>query len=383
MNYRTKSIIASIPFLVGSAFATQNILTPAIEIGLYQKNASTTFVRDADMLSPKSVAFDGDKLYINALERGATLVYDTASWTKIKTIEHTKGGVIGKPVEITKTGKYLWIPYYRLSTDNSGVLESKLAMVDKTSYESTWLDVGNVPKMVQAYGENTVAVSNWGDNTVSLLIKDGLSPAPKRFDVTIERAYTPVAGTNRDRACGYCLRGLAFTPDGQFLLVGRMGGGGIAVVKMADKSYIGTITQVPLTPRHLTTSPDGKYLWISTSHSQQVGRMDMDIMMLAIEKLSNKVAINATDMPWRLTAMGGGVRTIASSKDGKWVYAAVHGKSEVAVINADTLAIEQRIAVASFPVGLSVSDDDKWIAVTQQGVKDHGGGNHVDILRRN
>lgn len=381
MNFHSKSLVILFSFFLSHANSAQKVLESAVEIGGYQRNSASNFVRDADMLSPKSAHFSGSKLYVNALERGATIVYDTTTWAKTEVIEHKKNGIMGKPVEIAETDNYLWIPYYRLSTDESGTQKSKIGMFEKKTQTMTWLDAGNVPKMVQTYKNNTIAVSNWGENLVSIYDIEPGQTQPKRTDVVVERKYTPIAGTNRDSQCGFCLRGLAFTPKGEYLLVGRMGGGGIAVIRMADKTYVGTLTRVPLTPRHLVVSPDGKILWLSTSHSQEVARLSMSQLMESIKKLEGDQEITAQDMPWNTVSMGGGVRTIVPSRDGKWIYAAVHGKSDVVVIDTQTLTIEQRIPVASYPVGLAVSADDQWIAVTQQGVQGKG-GNHVDVLKR-
>ena len=65
---------------------------------------------------------------------------------------------------------------------------------------------------------------------------------------------------DRDTNCGFCLRGTVFTPDNKYILVARMGGGGIAVINKQTNSYIGTIRNVPLTPRHLVQ--DGNTLYI-------------------------------------------------------------------------------------------------------------------------
>ena len=59
------------------------------EIGLYQSNKKTNFIKDVDILSPKSALFINDQLYINALEKGATVIYDTISWTKTEVLQHT------------------------------------------------------------------------------------------------------------------------------------------------------------------------------------------------------------------------------------------------------------------------------------------------------
>lgn len=372
------------------------------EIGLYQTNKSTQFIKDVEVLSPKSADFIDNKLVINALEKGSTIIYDVNSWNKLPSIVHqfnqpafvsidgfksqlSSQAFLGKPVEMTNNHQKLWIPYYRLSWDTASRHPSAIAQIDRASMQvEKLLPAGSIPKMVKVSHDNKILAStNWGENTVGLYrFKQDSIESYK--EVIIERKLNlQSVGGDRDKNCGFCLRGTVFTPDDKYLLVGRMGGGGIAVVDVDNNQYLGTIYNVPPTPRHLVLSKDGKTLYISTVASGEVARINLDKIYQDIENFKAKKKSTITLSDWSSIKTGSGVRTIALSKDEKYIYAAMNSTSELGVIDLQTMKMKEKYKVASFPVGLAVSDDDKYIAVTSQGKEGRGGGNHVDIFERN
>lgn len=375
-----------------------SILSHDKEIGLYQSNKKTTFIKDNDILSPKSAHWvNNNTLSINALERGATVLYNTTSsdWEKITAIEHTfknpqfesipnypgkiySQNFMGKPVEITSNKDYMWIPYYRFSWDTSSREGSGIAQVNMTNYQvSKLLPAGNIPKMVTlSHDEKLLASTHWGDNTVGIYELNEESEPISYSSYTIERKLpTQNIGGDRDKNCGFCLRGTVFTKDDKYLIIGRMGGGGLAIIDIVNKKYVGTVRNVPATPRHLVLSKDGKTLYISTSFSGQVAKINIDNL------INNWQHITLKD--WSILTMGSGVRTIALSNDEKYLYATLNSSSHIAVVDVDNFKVVEKQKVASFPVGLAVSPDDKYIAITSQGKAGQGGGNHVDIFIRN
>ena len=208
---------------------------------------------DPAILSPKSAGFspDGRKLYINALEGGVTLVYSVPDWKKIGTIRHTFTGkepefmghstvfgypfpkevpagnpnrFTGKPVEMAFShgGRYLWIPYYRRSTDPRSAGPSAVAVVDTASDRIVRLiPTGPLPKFVAVSPDSRSAVIvHWGDNTLMKVDISGSKPESwtptQHWSVGAPLSMKGIGG-NRDSNCGYCLRGAVFTPDGKTL----------------------------------------------------------------------------------------------------------------------------------------------------------------------
>lgn len=383
---------------------------------------------DGDILSPKSARFshDGTKVYVNSLEAGKTLVYEWPSLRKLPTIVHRFGAAdsalflgdstvfhyryfthspggsanvfAGMPVEseLSTDGRWLFVPYYRRSFDASAQSPSALAVIDtRTDSIVRVLPTGPIPKYVAASPNGKLlAVTHWGDNTVALL--DVSSGDPARFHyvrrMVVERRLdqAPLAGTNRDRTCGYCLRGTVFTSDGRTLLVARMGKkGGVAGFDVASGRYLGTVMRVPRTPRHLELSPDGSTLFASSMQAGVVSRVSTARVVAALRHARRR---RVPGPRWHSVRVGGGARTIALDASGTVLLAALNSRSEIVAVDATKLTVLARVRVAPFAVGLAVAPDGSGAVVTSQGhmapegsaARKQGlrlGGNSVDVLR--
>jgi DNA-binding beta-propeller fold protein YncE len=380
-------------------------------------NASTSAATDhfdEDIYSPKSARFsaDGSKVYVNSLEGFATVVYDAKTRTKRHTIRHEfgaeKSGLFkgestvfgypyfrkspagdpnqfkGKPVEsaLSHDGKYLWVPYYRRDFDVGATSPSAVAVIDTSTEEIVrMLPTGPIPKYVVASPDSKwMVVTHWGDNTLGVIDTSSEDPMdfiyrPERLVVEKALSQTGLAGKNRDSACGYCLRGTTFTPDGKTLLVARMGDGGIAGFDVATWRYLGTVTGEKPTPRHLVTSVEGKWLFISSNRSGYVSKIELSKVVDTLRSASEKsVEIEG----WQSVYVGGGARTIALSPDQKTIYTAVNGRAELVAVDAESMVVISKVRVDSYTVGLGVSPDGKQVWTTSQG-KSGKGGNSVCV----
>jgi len=366
---------------------------------------------DPEIQSPKSAKFlpGGKKAYVNSLEGSVTAVYDPVSLRRIGAIAHRfnagnsalissqnafdysfinppEGNVnyfAGKPVEMefTHGGRYLWVSYYRRSYDKYSLDPSAVAVIDTSSDAIVKvLPAGPIPKYLAASPDGKwLAMIHWGDNTVGFV---DVSSAPERFAlshlVTVQtrlnlRKLKRSKNLDRDKTCGYCLRGAVFTPDSKYLLVGRLSGGGIAVINVPQKRYVGTVLGMQPTPRHLVMGSDGKTLFVGSNVGGYVSKFNLnELLEAASSTMSHHISPEAENH------VGYGVRTIALSPDERWVYAAVNGESELAVLRADDLSSAVKIPVDSFPVGLAASPDGKQVWVTSQG-RNLKGGNSVSI----
>lgn len=81
---------------------------------------------------------------------------------------------------------------------------------------------------------------------------------------------------------------------------------------------------------------------------------------------------------WENCAVGSGTRTIVLSPDGRYIFAACYGESEVYVVDARTMEVVTSIGADSFPVGLAISPDGRRLYSTSQGTVS-GEGDAVDI----
>ncbi len=358
--------------------------------------------------SPKSVNIldEKNKFYIHSLEGCETVVFSLDSFKVLKVIKHSFGKsdsalflentvlgysfnynknvneFSGKPVEscFTHDKKYLWVSYYRRSFDLNAIQPSAVAIID-TECDSIIrvMPTGPLPKMVAASPDGKfLAVTHWGDNTVGII--DISSSNPKEFcyvkhlvvDNRLPLNFNENTKVNRDSECGLCLRGTVFSPDSRYLLVGRMGGGGIAFFKMDDFSYMGTLWGMKTNVRHLTVY--GNDLLVSCTKPGFVQKAPIDSLVAAMERKNTNYTL------WQNAYVGIGVRTIDISCDGKYIFSAVNNESKIVVSDFNTMKTICTINADSFPVGLAVTEDGTKLIVTSQGRNWIGGGNSVMIF---
>jgi hypothetical protein len=366
---------------------------------------------DEHVFSPKSVqiAPDGARAYVQALEGHATIVYDAQGLRKIAAILHVFGpaqaGLFdpaetaqwaarfppgtapadaqryeGKPVEgvFTHGGRYLWVSHYRRSYDELGVLPSSVAILDTRSEAIVRvMHTGPIPKFLAASPDgHWLAIVHWGDNTVGLIDMRGDDPAAFRHagEIVVERRL-PLdieRKVNRDRYCGLCLRGAVFSADSRYLLVARMGGGGIAVLDVAARHTVASVYGQKPTPRHLLLSGDGATLYVGSNSSGYVATYRV------ADLLAKALAGGGRLAPLREVRSGEGTRTLALSPDGTLLYAAINRGSALLVLDAHSLRKLVQIPTDSFPVGLAAAPDGRRVWVTAQGYKLRG-GNAVSV----
>ena len=367
---------------------------------------------DKDIHSPKSVNIhpNGKKFYVNSLEGGKTVVYATETNEKLKVIEHqfTEADSLlwskpsglypfthykknlntfrGKPVEsaFSHNGRYLWVPYYRRSYDINAQDPSAVAVIDtRTDSIVKLMETGPLPKMVAVSGDNRyVAITHWSNNTVGIINITGKTPDDWYYEdcVTVQHKLTLnfslTASVNRDVNSGLCLRGTVFTPDGRYLLVGCMGGnGGIAVIDLQDFSYVGHIYGMMTNLRHLVIR--NGYLYLSINKEGYIQRVPLTTFYEAIGQIENG---KATLKDWENCKVAAGARTIDITPDGRYVVAACNFSSRLVVVDTESFKEVVRIKADSYPVGLDISKDGKYVYTTSQG-RDGAGGNCVDIYQ--
>ncbi|MDE6271379.1 MAG: hypothetical protein K2M31_00025 [Muribaculaceae bacterium] len=366
--------------------------------------------RDEDILSPKSVNIhpSGKKFYVNSLEGGKTAVYSLPDLQKLAVIQHRfsdndsslwapPSGLfqfrhyskdlntfMGKPVESTFShgGRYLWVPYYRRSFDLNAQDPSAIAVIDtETDRIIRVMEAGVLPKMVAVSPDGkTLAIAHWGDNTVGLI--DISSSDPKQWkykaNVVIGRQlfhnFSLTQSVDRDRNTGEALRGTVFSPDGRFLFVGCMSGGGIAVIDLASQKYLGKILGLMPNLRHLVIR--GDWLYASINSAGYVQRIPLGRLIAAAETMDGK---NVVLSGWESAKVAGGARTLELSPKGDYIFVACNSGSALCVVDSTMKNLGQ-IAADSYPVGLDISPDGKWLITTSQGRKGNG-GNCVDIFQ--
>jgi DNA-binding beta-propeller fold protein YncE len=373
------------------------------------KNENDVF--DVSINSPKSVNIlnSKNKFYVNSLEGEETAVYDLTTFKKIKIIKHSfnasnqylfKGdanaGFIyktktsnlnyfnGKPVEscFSHNGKYLWITYYRKSYDANAIDPSAVCIIDTDADTIVRvMTTASLPKMIACSPDSkTIAISHWGDNTVSLI--DVSSGNPQSFsyldniviDYKMNLNFSSNAKIDRDNNCGNCLRGTEFTPDSKYILVGKMGGNGIAIIDIEKRKYLGTVTGMKTNMRHLLIKDSMLYL-----SSNKYGYVQKTLLYDFVNYFSTTSKMGAYNK-WQNAFVGIGARTISIDPSGKYLFAAVNNESKVSIVRTSDMKVLASCNADSYPVGMDMSEDGKTLIVTAQG-KTGGGGNSVMVFK--
>jgi len=394
-----------------------------LRIQSYQKNTeSPADLFDLDIFSPKSVSFtpDGEHIYVNSLEGEKTIYFEAATGKKLATIEHAftkkEAGLFdrkkiydyhlpksrprpneftGKPVELefTHGGKFLWVPYYRRSYDKNGATPSAMALIDTEKQQIVRVyGVGPISKYVKAsHNGKILAVSHWGDNTVGLWDIRGKNP--KKFKRTYlltveERLSLKNIKGDRDKNCGFCVRGLAFSPDDKILWVTRMKGGGIsafALRKRGRPKFLGTVFGIVPGPRDIEVTHDGKELLVSCNASGAIAKAPVAAILKALKnkpKGETSVLVDRDQIGAKIVLAGLGARSIRITPDEHYLFVAVNQTSDLVVVDLKEMKVEARIPVDSYPVGVDLSPKGDKVFVTSQGRSSMGGNavNGYEIL---
>ena len=290
----------------------------------------------------------------------------------------------GRPVESTFShrGRYLWIPYYRRSYDINAQDPSAISVIDtRTDSIVKVFETGPLPKMVATtHSGKYLAVTHWGDNTVGIL--DISSPNPDDWhyvkcvvvDYQLKLNLSMTTKVDRDCNSGYLLRGTVFTPDDHYMLIACMGGGGgIAVIDMQKMQYVGRLTGVS-NARHLVVK--NGYLYASLNAAGIVQRLPLTKVEAAIKAMNGKTAPISG---WQTCKVGGGARTISLSPSGNFAFAACNSASQLCVVDTRTMKQVATLTIDSYPVGLDISADGRFVVLTSQGRRGHG-GNAVNLV---
>ena len=386
------------------------ILTLKHRIQHYEKSLKSngnTF--DRSINSPKSVNIlnKNNKFYIHSLEGYTTSVYSIEDFTKIKDIYHVFGKenqylfneneldnykfktkkrdfnlFKGKPVEgcFSHKGKYLWVTYYRRSFDLNAIDPSAVCIIDTDSDSIIKVfPVGPLPKMISCSPDNeTIAITHWGNNTITLMDISSENPSDFKFKKNIIIDYKPKLDydeekkVNRDQNCHNCLRGTVFSADSKYILIGKMGENSIAIINSDSGKYIGSVQGMKNNIRHLVIKDEVLYISIN-----KWGYVQKTIIDSFITHIENNITENYNK--WEEVFVGYGARTIEIDPTGKYLFVAVNNESKIVVVRTKDMKIISSCLVDSYPVGLDVSENGKYIIVTSQGKKNKG-GNSVMIF---
>lgn len=371
---------------------------------------------DQDIFSPKSVSFSNDSnmAFVQSLEGAETLFFKSDGSEKLAVIKHKfnkklvaalvdkrppfsykkdskmASGFSGKPVEsiTTHSGKYLWTTYYRKNYDNLGQLTSAVSIIDITEKKIVRvMGTGPISKYIEKSPDGKwLAISNWGDNTVGIydITSSDFTGFKEHQLLVVEKKHSlKNLKSNRDKDCGFCVRGLAFSPDSQYLFVTRMKGGGITIYKKSTDekfNFLGTVMGMQPGPRDIHFSKDGKDIFIGCNSSGTIVKISFkSVVDLFENRKGEKIDITNTNFKYAKKFVGLGVRSFKVHPKFDYLFLTSNNGSEIVIAKTSDLSVLGRVPVDSYPVGLSISPDGKYLWVTSQG-KESQGGNSVSVF---
>lgn len=373
---------------------------------------------DEDIFSPKSIQFskNGESVFVHSLEGHKTVVFNQDGSQKKHVIHHSfaeKDSPLfekrppfdytfsyenpnvfsGKPVEsvLSHNGKYLWVTYYRRSYDELGQEPSAVSIIDTDSYKTEKVfGTGPISKYIEkSHDDKWMAISNWGDNTVSIYKIDNpnlKNIKPYQLLIVEKRPSAINRKVNRDKLCGFCIRGLAFSKDSKYLFVSRMKGGGISIFHL-DKNnkfqYKATVFGIQAGTRDLHLSLDGKFLFAGCNSSGTIAKIPVEDFLAFVDRKKTQTieltSLEISNLKILKQFIGLGVRSFKLHPTLNYIFSTSNNGSEVIMLKSDDLKVLGRIPVDSYPVGLGISPSGKYLWVSSQG-KNSQGGNSVSIF---
>jgi YVTN family beta-propeller protein len=223
-----------------------------------------------------------------------------------------------------------------LSVDGSTIfasnfLRNSVQFVDvKTKRVTKEIPTGTHPKILVLSPDGTqLFAANWSGNSVTQI-----EVASGRVVRTIPTGLNP--------------RGMAMSNAG-VLFAANFNGASIDVFKGPDLADHHRIASCPI-PRHLALSTDEKLLFVSCYHDSMLHAVDV-----ATEKVVHQLHV------------GSSPKTIAVSRDGRWIWSADYGKETNSVSVVDTEDWTARVyAVPGMDhgSGLAVFPDGRHALVT-------------------
>ena len=92
-----------------------------------------------------------------------------------------------------------------------------------------------------------------------------------------------------------------------------------------------------------------------------------------------KIDISDSDFKYEKKFVGLGVRSFKVHPKLDYLFLTSNNGSEIIIAKSTDLSVLGRVPVDSYPVGLSISPDGKYLWVTSQG-KESQGGNSVSVF---
>ena len=152
-------------------------------------------------------------------------------------------------------------------------------------------------------------------------------------------------------------------------------------INAQDPSALAVIdTETDSIVRLMETGPLPKMVAVDNDNNCYVAITHWGDNTVGIAVIDDMVDGKSVVSGWKNCKVGTGARTIDITPDGRYVLAVCNYSSRLMVVDTETMRVVVSIAADSYPVGLDISDDGRYVYTTSQG-RSSIGGNCVDIYR--
>lgn len=368
--------------LIGTADA-KSLFEPSTIIGSEKHTAFDVFIKDLELLSPKSVQFhpSGKYFYIEALESGKTICYDAETLYKKWSIAHSfdiKDSIINKVLEqqnkniwmgepseatISKNGDYLFVVNYAKGFEREGFVN---AIELKSKKSISVMPTLQTPKTTAISNDQKMLLTvNAGDNSVAFWsIENPTKP------YLINRFYLgDKNGYNLD------LRGAIFTPNDKYALISGTKSNGEIYIVSPQRGFIKAFRAPFEQIRDIVSSKKFRTYYFSTTTDQEV----CSVSHVAIEEIisgeepSSKAA--------RCKKLNSPLRTIDINDKLGIGVATLYSSCEIAFFDLKTLEITQRLPAPCNPIGAAFAPDGESLVVSSVYGENGLGGDKIAIYK--
>ena len=216
------------------------------------------------------------------------------------------------------------------------------------------------------YGAANVSMIYYSNNTLALNKVSGgtgfvtVGTNPKGVAITPNGQYVYVAdyggttvsviSTSNDSAfkaitVGSAPFGVAITPNGQYVYVANRGSNSVSVISTSSNSVVSTIT-VGTNPLGVAITPNGQYVYVANGGSNTVS---------VISTASNSVV---STIP-----VGTSPNGVAITPNGQYVYVDDYVSNTTSVISTSSNSVVSTVPVGSGPDGVVITPNGQYVYV--------------------
>jgi YVTN family beta-propeller protein len=251
------------------------------------------------------------------------------------------------------------VTYYPIYAAGNNISAGYNLEVDFISMRNLWfVNYGAANVSMIYYSNNTLATKNGLTGLVTVgTYPRGIAITPNGQYVYVDNGgdnYVSVISTSNDSAfknitTGSSPWGIAITPNGQYVYINNGGSNSVSVISTSSNSIVVTIP-VGTAPHGVAITPNGQYVYVANAVSNSVS-----------------VISTATNSVVSTIPIGTNPAGVAITPNGQYVYVANHISNSVSVISTSSNSVVATIPVGSGPIGIAITPNGQYVYVVDYG----------------